>query len=106
MAYNLTLYNNATGIMGIFEATNYMSGNILSIMFILSLAFLSYWVLAKNNNPPAVNISITAFGTLLISLLFRVREFQGVPLVPDWFIITNIMILAFAMAGLYLTKNR
>lgn len=104
MAYNLSVYDNATGIMGIFEATSYNTNGLLAVLFIASLALLSYWILIKNNNTFAVALSVSSFGTLLISLLLRVREFAGVPMVPDWFVITVLIVNAFSIAALYITK--
>lgn len=105
MVYNLSLYNNATGPLGILEATNYQSGGLLVVLVVLSISLLSFWILTKNNNPFAVSLSITAFGTLLISLLLRVRVFQSVPLLPDWFLITVILTTAFSIGALYISNR-
>lgn len=70
MAYNLTNFTTSNNMLGMYEAVNSASGNVLSYLFIVSIFFIVLMTLLKFENPPQESFAAASTVLSVISLLF------------------------------------
>lgn len=104
MSYNLTLVDNITGVGSALGFINVNAGGLYFVGFILTLVII-ITISAIRNNMTEFKALFFAFAvTLIPTVLLATFEALGSSLMPAWYVVLHITLVAIFGAFAYLNK--
>jgi hypothetical protein len=104
MSYNITLVDNISGIGSVLGFMNVNASGLYFVMFILTLIAIITMIALRSNMREFKALFFAFAITLIPTIILGTIESFGTLLIPAWYIVLHITVLAITGVFAYLNK--